>query len=529
MLHSESRFSCKKGFYTLTSIILVAFLLTGCGQGNRHKDLTIEAFSEFKKPLFVINGNEVRHLLLDRCNEIRANIVADKKIKQYYTDGGQMLWVDKQGINDAARSLVSHLHESVPEIGLDANAFYINQIDEDIERMDSLDFDEGDNSINYVLARLEVNLMRACARYVVGQRYGFVNPNYIFNRLDSMTSNHTGRFTGFRLLYDLKSERPGEDFMRDIASKIKNDSISQFLAEIQPQDTLYNMLKRMLPTASGNLRRQILVNMERCRWRYEHNKSENGKSIIVNIPAFRLWEYKSGICVADMKIGCGSTKTKTPVLHSMVERVEVNPQWHIPMSIITKDIVQHIGDSAYFQRNNYYIVSRKTGNRIALENITAAMLYSGEYGVIQEGGEGNSLGRIVFRFKNNMSIYLHDTNSRGFFNQTIRAVSHGCVRVERPFDLGVFVLGENTDEWTLDKIRISMDMPPTTDKGKKYVKTHGDDKNHLISVLAAKPQIPVYILYFTLFPDANGKIESYHDIYGYDTIMLAEMNRYINN
>lgn len=88
------------------------------------------------------------------------------------------------------------------------------------------------------------------------------------------------------------------------------------------------------------------------------------------------------------------------------------------MSIITKDIVRHIGDSAYFHRNNYYIADRKTGERISPMHVSASMLRSGNYRVSQEGGAGNSLGRIIFRFKNSMSIYIHDTNSRGFFHVT---------------------------------------------------------------------------------------------------------------
>lgn len=483
---------------------------------------------EFKEPLYAIDSSEVRHLLIGKCNDIHTGIIADTRVQTYYTEGGKMMWVDRHGVRNAAYSLLNHLKESIPSMGFSENAFYLSPIEDDISRMERLDFDDGDNTVNSVLARLELSLMRAYARYVIGQRFGFVNPNYVFNRLDSIKSDDTGRFKGFRLLYDLRSERPDETFTDVITRKIANDSVAEYLAEIQPHDTLYNSLKRLLPASSGDYRRKILVNMERCRWRYGRHTSGNNKLVVVNIPAFHLWGYSGERCEIDMKVGCGATKTKTPLLHSLIERIDINPQWHIPMSIITKDIVRHIGDTAYFNRNNYYIAERKTGERISPLNVTAAMLRSGDYRVSQEGGEGNSLGRIVFRFNNNVSIYLHDTNSRGFFNRDVRAISHGCVRVERPFDLGMFVLGTDTDEWTLDKIRISMDIAPETARGKKYIAEHEADSHHLISGLPVRPPVPVYILYFTLFPDSRGNIVSHPDIYGYDAVMQKAMKAYIN-
>lgn len=502
--------------------------IVACEHGNRHKDMTTETFSEIKKPLFVINGSEVRRLLIGKCENTRTAILADQRVRQYYTDGGRMMWVNKFGVSSEAQKLLSHLKTHVAAMQLNEDAFFISRIESDIERAQQLDFDTAGNTINHVLARLEYNLMRAYTRYAVGQRYGFTNPNYTFNRLDSILANDsTRRFKGYRLLYDLNSERPADTFFSTLVSKIAADSVAQFLEEIQPADDLYKSLATMLPTATAKQQTQIIANMERCRWRYDRTDLKKGKTVVVNIPEFRLYAFDNGSCVDNMKVGCGATKTKTPMLHSMIERIELNPQWHIPMSIITHDIVRHAGDTAYFNRNNYYIADRKTGEELSPLHVSAAMLRSGNYRVSQHGGEGNSLGRIIFRFKNNMSIYLHDTNSRRFFDQTVRAVSHGCVRVERPFDLAQFVLGDTADEWTYDKIRISMDIPPVTDRGRKYVKDNPDSQRRLISNKAVNPAVPVHILYFTMFPDAHGNIVSHPDIYGYDAVVMRAMQPYI--
>ncbi|VEI46874.1 murein L,D-transpeptidase [Actinobacillus equuli] len=47
------------------------------------------------------------------------------------------------------------------------------------------------------------------------------------------------------------------------------------------------------------------------------------------------------------------------------------------------------------------------------------------------------------------AIYLHDTPNRGLFGKTDRALSSGCVRVERSDDLASILLKEAG--WSMDK------------------------------------------------------------------------------
>lgn len=76
------------------------------------------------------------------------------------------------------------------------------------------------------------------------------------------------------------------------------------------------------------------------------------------------------------------------------------------------------------------MTEKKTGEVIDLSDVTKEMLLSNDYRVIQEGGSGNSLGRVIFRFNNNFSVFLHDTSSPNVFTRTDRRASHGCIRVE---------------------------------------------------------------------------------------------------
>jgi murein L,D-transpeptidase YcbB/YkuD len=205
--------------------------------------------------------------------------------------------------------------------------------------------------------------------------------------------------------------------------------------------------------------------------------------------------------------------------------MQVNPEWVIPQNIVKTDVLKHAGDSAYFARNRYSIINKETGDTLNVSDVGSGSLLSGKLRVSQKGGAGNSLGRIVFRFPNNFSIYLHDTNNRGAFQRDRRTLSHGCVRVQKPFELACFLLPD-VDEWTRESIRISMDIPPVTDRGREWVRKHADAERpfRLISYHGVTPHVPLYILYYTAFPNhKTGSVDFWPDIYGFDKVISKEL------
>ena len=151
------------------------------------------------------------------------------------------------------------------------------------------------------------------------------------------------------------------------------------------------------------------------------------------------------------------------------------------------------------------------------------MLLTPDYFVVQEGGEGNSLGRIVFRFNNNFSIFIHDTSSKWAFERGNRGVSHGCIRVQKPFELAVFLL-KDKDKSLIDKINYSMQAdlskPKDGDEPKPCV-----DYRRLVNSVKVNPNVPLFITYYTLYPDMAGRIQTYADVYGYDQVLY----RYLRN
>ena len=533
MLHYQSWKGCQKDCHlTFLLFLMLSWLLVGCGDGaNQKRDITIEAFSALKTPIFEMNPAEI-HSALRRMGEgVKDSLSPEGFTAQYYRDGGAMLWLGRQGVTAMADTLLRQLHQ-IRRMGLSDAYFKAKEIDEDLMRFKALDFDQ-QHSVNDVVARLEYRLTRAYLVYVAGQYYGFVNPKKAHNRMEEKVDAAGNVKKQYMLLYDVPVKRPTSAFYVQALRKIENDSVGNMMREVEPQTAMYHQLLRQLDDSmSESGRKRVLVNMERCRWREETPMPVSVKRVVINIPAFMLYAYGADSTI-EMRIGCGRTTMRTPLLTSKIEYIQINPEWNIPQSIIDNEVSEHAGDSSYFARNHYYIAERSTGKKVPISSVSRAMLTSGNYRVAQDRGQGNSLGRIIFRFKNNHAVYLHDTSSPAAFNNSVRAVSHGCVRVQRPFDLACYLL-EGVDDWTLDKIRISMDIPPETTQGKDYIRTHEPEESEdgrrlpfsLVSYMPVEPHVPIYITYYTLYPDVNGQIQTYPDVYGYDRYVWEYLEKY---
>lgn len=534
MLHYQSWKGCQKDCYLIYLLFLMVTVVTvGCADSTTQKrDLTIEAFSDLRTPVFEFSSDRVLSEIGKMGKVGKDTLSPSGQTARHYQRTGQLLWVNKQGISPMADTLLHRLSQ-VGTIGFANTGFNVQDIENDLHRFKALDFSQA-HQVDDVIARLEYNLTNAYLTFVAGQQYGFVNPKSAINRMESKPDS-TGKVkVSYVNLFDIPIERPNNAFFDKAFRKIKTDSVGEMMSEVEPRSALYRQLIRQLAdSTSETSRKRILVNMERCRWQEKTPMPTKGKHIVVNVPAFMLYAVGPDSTMA-MKIGCGATRTKTPLLTSAIEYMQINPEWNIPQSIVNNDVLRHAGDSSYFARHRYYIADRSTGTKVAVGSVSRAMLASGKYRVSQDGGRGNSLGRIVFRFKNNFSVYLHDTSTPGFFQNSWRGVSHGCVRVQRPFDLAHFLLG-NIDGWTLDKIRISMDIPPVTSQGREYIRTHSPEENEngrklphrLISYMPVSPHVPVYIIYYTIYPDENGILKNYPDVYGYDQLIWNHLKKFL--
>lgn len=458
----------------------------------------------------------------------RDSLQADAMARRYYDEGGEWLWAETPEMTEQGHEVLSYLKEHVRETGFNPAAFFIPQISEDLERLDSLRLDSL-NTMPEVMARTEWNLTRAYLRYARGQRYGFMNPTFVLNRTD-LRDEQPGNF---KQVFDIRIEQPDSAFATRAASEAAAGRAVAFLRDMEPADSIYRRLAHLLPTDTatyGTIR--LLCNMERRRWRADRKPAADGRYILVNIPALQLWAVAPDSVFA-MRICCGAWKTKTPLLHSAISYIEVNPEWVIPGSIVKNEVSHHAGDSAYFARNRYFAVNRTTGDTVSARHLSQQQLQSGTFKVVQRSGHGNSLGRLIFRFPNQFAVYLHDTNNRGTFSADKRTVSHGCVRVERPFDLVEFLLPD-ADEWYLDKIRLSIDMPPVSEKGQDFMDERNEEENNspirLLRTAQVNPRVPVFLTYYTLYPNpATGRLEIWPDRYEYDKHIIRALRPYLLN
>ena len=284
-----------------------------------------------------------------------------------------------------------------------------------------------------------------------------------------------------------------------------DSSLADALAEFQERHGLLadgNIGKKTWEALRVPVRervRQILINMERARW---VPARVAGHYLAVNIPEFKLHVYNDDSLLWSCNVIVGKSE---PVFHTVIfneemEYVVFSPYWNIPGNILSMEILPALrANPGYLQSHHLEVVDYK-GRNIDASSINWKSYYDKFPYIIRERpGANNSLGRVKFLFPNPYEIYLHDTPARSLFKESSRAFSHGCIRVEEPFRLAQFVLGDDTG-WTAEKI-----MQKMVAEKEEFVKI--------------RKKIPVYLVYFTAFVDRSGRLNFRNDVYGHDEKM----------
>ena len=247
--------------------------------------------------------------------------------------------------------------------------------------------------------------------------------------------------------------------------------------------------------------RQIALNMDRLRW-LPGNPGE--RYIFVNIADFSLQVVENEQVVMSMKIIVGKTEQRSCVLSRKMTYLEINPDWRIPDSIATKEILPQLKKKPeYLTQKQIRVFGGDWGNRSkeidpATVDWSRVKASNFRYKLRQDPGALNPLGRIKFIFPNECEIYLHDTPTRHLFGRTRRAFSHGCIRIEKPLDLATYLL-QSKNSWTRKKIMAEIR------KEKRQV------------VMLPDP-IDVHIHYGTAWVDQEGILQFRDDIYRIDEI-----------
>ncbi|WOB98478.1 MULTISPECIES: L,D-transpeptidase [unclassified Providencia] len=228
--------------------------------------------------------------------------------------------------------------------------------------------------------------------------------------------------------------------------------------------------------------------------------ASSGTGILVNIPGYSLDFYLNDEVILDSKVIVGRADRKTPIMSSALNNVVINPPWSVPTSMARKDIApKGKQDPSYFSRKGYTVYSGWGSDSYEIdpyaidwENITPANF---PYRIRQAPGPTNSLGRYKFNMPSSDAIYLHDTPNHSLFNRNARAISSGCVRVNKASELASILLG---------------------DAGWEQKRIDGALKEGATRYVNIPDRIPVFLYYQTAWVDKDQQPQYRADIYQYD-------------
>ena len=176
---------------------------------------------------------------------------------------------------------------------------------------------------------------------------------------------------------------------------------------------------------------QLALNMERLRWL---PRNLGSRYVLVNQAAYEMRIINKGQIEWSTRVIVGKPSNQTYFFSDEMERVEFNPYWGVPQSIIKGEYLRRVQQNpGYFEQRGYEVLNNR-GQQISGWNVDW-WNYRGGIGVRQKPGPNNALGEVKFMFPNRHAIYLHDTPKRSLFENSKRAFSHGCVRVQNPRDL----------------------------------------------------------------------------------------------
>ena len=249
---------------------------------------------------------------------------------------------------------------------------------------------------------------------------------------------------------------------------------------------------------------QIRINLERTRWVMHELEPD---FLLVNIAGFNLRRITNDKATYISPVIVGKTHHQSPIFKGRMRYMVINPTWTIPYSIATKETLPKLKkDPAYLANKNMIIMDRN-GKKLDPSTIDFSKYSSNNFPftIRQEPGPNNALGEVKFMFPNPYSVYVHDTPNRSLFSREERAFSHGCIRLQKKWELLISLM-DDPEVWNMDKINEILASGITT------------------TVNLPEP-IDILILYWTAGADKEDSIFFNEDIYKRDPAVLTELNK----
>ena len=243
---------------------------------------------------------------------------------------------------------------------------------------------------------------------------------------------------------------------------------------------------------------KVRIAMEQIRWL---PSDFTDRYVFINTPAFEAYYVEDGKQKLSMRTVVGRLETQTFFFQNEISYVEFHPYWGMPRSILVNTYLPRVlKDPSYFDRNGYEVVDRN--GRVVSSTAIDWSAYGANipFDVRQRPGANNALGEMKIMFPNPHAIYMHDTPEKHLFARENRALSNGCIRLSDPRAMAAAVLG-----WDKERVAKRLQAP------------HGRE--------TLKVKVPVYVSYFTAWPDESGEVRYFNDVYSRDEKVRAALDK----
>ena len=432
----------------------------------------------------------------------------------FYTAGdGRAVWTSSNGLSPKGIALIAELKRAA-NYGLESAAFEVPPA-------------PSGGASPEVLADHEVRIGLAALKYARHARGGRLDPAAVSALID-----HNPR------MYEPRSV---------IEALAASDEPNAYIKGLHPQHAGFQRLQKALVAArtgkaevaaaaaesppkgkgkGGQLQQpqaqagastsetvqRIIVNMERWRWMPD---KMGAFYVWDNVPEQLTRVMHDGRAVLTEKIVVGKPGTQTPEFSAPMKFVIFHPSWGVPDGIKTNEVAPMLrrasaNSSGWFGDNDaasralrrHELVVMQNGRQVNPDSINWQSVDIRQFQFTQPPSAKNVLGIVKFRFPNRHDVYMHDTPERHLFGSSVRAFSHGCMRVQNPIHLAEVILAYDKG-WSAEKV---------------------NSMSHSSAEVTLEKSVPVHVTYFTAAVDEDGKLKLFGDIYGKDARVASALS-----
>lgn len=385
----------------------------------------------------------------------------------YAARGDAPLWATDKGLSERASAVIAEI-ERAGDWGLDPKDFTLPATAKP----------DGDAKLDPdAIAEAELRLALAILKYARFARGGrIIDPTILLtSQLDRKPQ-----------LLD------PEVVLHCIASAEAPDA---YLRGLHPQHPQFEKLRQAyLATKNRALAKKLLANMEEWRWMPDDLGQLH---ILANVPEFMVHLVKDGKNIHSERIVVGERDKQTTIFTRNLKTIVFKPMWRVPESIKVRELWPNLRRGGSMFRQHDLQLETKDGQPLDYRSIDWNTADIRDYEVVQPPGRKNVMGVVKFTFPSQHTIFMHDTIDKWMFNQKVRTLSHGCLRLRNPMKMAELVLAEDKG-WDAERVETTM--------------KEGSRQNEIV----IDHKIPMHLVYFTAWVDDNGKLKTYADIYGHE-------------